>query len=295
MANLMAESAMLTGHDREAVDRADEALRLSGASPASAALAAAIAVNKGSRLSGIPGRDVRSRGVAARRSGRGGGGAGLPVGVARHQQPGPHRVPALARGARRRPRTGWGALSSVAAGRTGGRRGISCGDRPRPPCWATWSPPREKFALARIPPSQRSWCSLASAELALETGDVKEAKQLLGAFEDMMTPGNQGEERVVAAGLRVRYAAMAGDMAAMRLALAALVDVYRGSRPDHESGSGDLWYHALVSVLRAGLPVEEVEALMAAAAGAARPVPGRRHAMRPARARQRPSPARRSC
>jgi DNA-binding CsgD family transcriptional regulator len=123
----------------------------------------------------------------------------------------------------------------------------------------------QEVELAAIPPSQRSWCRLAAAELALEAGDRKEASELLALLEDLMEPDSQGEERVVAAALRVRLAAMSADQATMRVALPALFEVYRAYEGHHESGSGDLWYHALVSVLRAGLPVDEVEAFMATA------------------------------
>lgn len=268
VANLMAESAMLTGRDREAVDRADEALRLSGDSPASAALGAAIAVNKGSALSGIPGRDVEAVELLL---------AGLDgAEEAQDFQSALRAINNLAHVVFRRwPEKRAGDLLDRM-----GRIIERSGREDWRPSWhllrATYfahvvgdlAAAQGEITLAGIPPSQRSWCNLASAELALETGEVKEAKQLLDALEDMMSPDNQGEERVVAVGLRVRLAALTGDDAAMRRALAALVEVYRGYEGHHESGSSDLWFHALVSVLRAGLPVEEVEAFKAAAGDA---------------------------
>jgi DNA-binding CsgD family transcriptional regulator len=50
----------------------------------------------------------------------------------------------------------------------------------------------------------------------------------------------------------------------MRELLHSLAQAFEGYQGHHESGSGDLWYHALVSVLRAGFPDAEVEELRAA-------------------------------
>lgn len=265
VANLMAESAMLTGHNREAVEWADEALRISGAPASSAGLAAAIAVNKGSALSGIPGRDIEAEELLL---------AGLDAAEeAQDFQSALRAINNLAHVVFRHwPEKRAGELLDRM-----GRVIERSGREDWRPSWhllrATYfahvvgdlAAAEGEVALAGIPPSQRSWCSLAAAELALEAGDRKEATELLVLLEDMIEPGNQGEERVVAAGLRARLAAMTGDQAAMRRALRELADVHRGYEGHHESGSGDLWYHALVSVVRAGLPVEEVDAFVASA------------------------------
>jgi DNA-binding CsgD family transcriptional regulator len=102
-----------------------------------------------------------------------------------------------------------------------------------------------------------------AAELAMESGDPSRAAQLLSGLHVVVDPDGNEEELVVTYSLRARLAAIQGDEAAIRTLLAALsnaLSVYQGH---HESGSGDLWYHALMSAVRAGFPVGEVEALLA--------------------------------
>jgi DNA-binding CsgD family transcriptional regulator len=282
VANLMAESAMLTGHNREAVEWADEALRLGGFDASAqteapvpgsaptvagaggrAALRAAIVVNKGSALSGLAGREAEAEALLLE---------GLEgAEEAQDFLSALRAMNNLAHVVFRR----WPVAQAEALLARMGRLIERSGREDWRPSWhllrATFYAHVVGDLLAAqaelsdlLAPSQRSWAPLVSAELAMESGDRATAAELLGRQDVVIDPDGKEEELVVTYGLGVRLAALEKDEPRMRELLHALAQAFEGYQGHHESGSGDLWYHALVSVLRAGFPDAEVEELRAA-------------------------------
>ncbi len=281
VANLMAESAMLTGRNREAVEWADEALRLAGlndrdgraggdgldgetAGPGTV-LRAAIAVNKGSALGGIAGREAEAEALVLE---------GLDgAEAAQDFQSALRAMNNLAHVVFRR----WPVERAEELLNRMGRLIERSGREDWRPSWhllrATFFahvvgdlPAAQAELFDLLAPSQRSWAPLVAAELAMESGDRATAAELLARRDVVVDPDGKEEELIVTYGLGVRLAALDKDEPRMRELLHSLVHAFEGYQGHHESGSGDLWYHALVSVLRAGFPADEVEALRTQAA-----------------------------
>ncbi|HEX3540457.1 MAG TPA: AAA family ATPase [Acidimicrobiales bacterium] len=267
VANLLAESAMLNGHNHDAVGFADEALRLAGAPPVDPALSAAIAINKGSALTGLGGREEEAVGLLL--AGVDGAEQSLDFFSAlRALNNLAHTVFRL-----------WPVDDAAALLDRMGRLLERSGREDWRPPWhllravfyahvlGDMDAARAEVEHSGSPVSQRPWATVLEAELALECGDLAAASAFLDRLDPVPAANSNAEERVITAGLRVRLSAMRGDHAAMRRDLAVLADANCRYEGHHESGSGDMWAHALVSVLRAGLPAEEVEALLTETAG----------------------------
>jgi DNA-binding CsgD family transcriptional regulator len=260
VANLRAESAMLTGHNREAVEWADQALALAGT--AGGALRAAITVNKGSALSGLGGREAEAEAL-------------LLEGIERSEAAQDYLSALRAMNNlshlvfRRWPVDQAGDLLDRM-----GRLIERSGREDQRPSWhvlrATFqahvvgdlaAAQAELVDMGTLP--QRSWAALVAAELAMESDDRTAATEFLSRADVAFDPDGNEEELVVTYGLRARLAALTGDLDSLRTLLGALADALTRYQGHHESGSGDLWYHALVCALRAGFPVAEVEAFLA--------------------------------
>jgi DNA-binding CsgD family transcriptional regulator len=274
VANLMAESAMLTGRNREAVKWAHEARQLLAVDPAGAAgvdpaLVAAIDVNQGSALSGLGGQEDEAEALLLQ---------GLDEAEAAGDfQSALRAINNLAHMVFRRwPIDRAGALLDRM-----GRLIERSGREDWRPSWRVLRATYFAHMVGDLgaaqselidigTPAQRAWASLVTAELAMESagaGGLAVAAEIFAALPVAREPTGMEEELVITYGLRARLAAQQGDLGRLRELLRCLAGALCDYQGHHESGSGDLWYHALVSALRAGLPAVEVDELLAAVAG----------------------------
>jgi DNA-binding CsgD family transcriptional regulator/tetratricopeptide (TPR) repeat protein len=292
VANLMAESAMLTGHNQRAVEWADEAARLAGLDVggaataveggASAAVRAAIWVNKGSALTGLGGREDEAEALLL---------AGLD-GAERAQD-----FQSALRAINNLAHMVFRLWPVERASQLLDRMGQLIERSGREDWRASWHVLRATYyahvlgdlraAQAELtdlvsPLSKRSWAAIVAAELAMESGDAATATRFLWDPEMVVDPDGNEEERVVIYALRARLAGLVGDEIQLRELLDDLARALRNYEGHHESGSGDLWYHALMTAARAGLSGAEVEALLARSQSPEGGSRGARHPVDPA-------------
>jgi DNA-binding CsgD family transcriptional regulator/tetratricopeptide (TPR) repeat protein len=265
VANLLAESAMLTGRNTDAVRWADEALATAG-TDCSPELRAAVLVNKGSALEMLPGREEEGEALLIE---------GLAAAEAVQDHLSALRaINNLSHGVFPL----WEPERSAALlARTGDLIERS-GRQDWAPRWGLLKATYQAHVLGDLEAARREmtatglstgrpWTVLTAAELATEAGELDLATSLLDEI-DRGTPSDPFVRGMIL-GHRVRIAAASRN--ARRIdglldQLAAEVNTTVAGTDDRESDESpsDGWHHALVLALHAGVPAARVRAVLAA-------------------------------